>query len=75
MNLVGADGGLSVIVTQAVRDPAAVGVNVTLTVQEAFSASEAGQLLVCSKSPEFAPVIVMLEMPSVLGPLLVTVTL
>ena len=65
---------LSVMVSEAARDPAAVGVNVTLTVHEAFSASEAGQLLVCPKSPEFVPVIVMLDTLSVPGPLLVTVT-
>jgi hypothetical protein len=47
---------LSFTVIEAERDPAAVGVNVTLIVQLVFAASDVPQLLVCAKSPEFVPV-------------------
>ena len=39
----------------AERLPAALGVNVTLTVQLLFAARNCGQLLVCAKSDLFAP--------------------
>jgi len=42
---------LSVIVSVPVREPLAVGVNVTLTVQLELAATLAPQLLVCAKSP------------------------
>jgi hypothetical protein len=67
---------LSVTVTEAARLPVAVGVNVTLIVQVAFTAivvGLTGQLFVCAKSPGFAPAIAMLEMLSEPGPLLVSV--
>ena len=70
----GLDAPLSVMDRDADRVPLAVGVKVTFTVQEPDAARLAGQLLVCAKSPAFVPVIVMLEILSVPGPLLVTVT-
>jgi hypothetical protein len=39
------------MVSAPVRFPAAVGVKVTLSVQDEAAASVAGQLLVCVKSP------------------------
>jgi len=48
---------LSATLTFAVRAPVAVGLNVTLIVQFAFAARLAGHVLVCEKSPGFAPVI------------------
>src|SRR5713226_7348650 len=65
---------LSVIVTLALRLPAAVGVKVTLMLQEALTPKLAGQLLVWAKSPAFVPVTVILAMLSVTVPLLVSVT-
>jgi hypothetical protein len=53
---------LSVTVNVALRDPAAIGVKVTLMVQVALAAKVEGlmgQLLVCPKSPGLAPVKVM----------------
>jgi hypothetical protein len=47
---------LSVIFKLAVRFPAAVGVNVTLTVQLPFAANELAHVLVSAKSPGLAPV-------------------
>ena len=42
---------VSVMVSVPVREPLAVGVNVTLMVQLEFPATLAPQLLVCAKSP------------------------
>ena len=53
-------GALSVSTKEAVRAPATGGVKVTLIVQEALTASEVGQLLVCAKSLAFVPVIATL---------------
>jgi hypothetical protein len=61
---------LSVIVTAPVRPPAAVGVNVTLMVQEAPAASEVPQAFVCAKSP----VATMPEIASGAVPVLESVT-
>jgi hypothetical protein len=55
---------LSVIVTDAARLPAAVGVNVTLIVQLAPPATLAPHVFVCEKSPAFVPVIAMLVIDS-----------
>ena len=69
---------LSVMLTLAARLPAAVGVNVTLMLHAPFAASVAGltgHVFVCAKSPGFAPVMAMLVILSVPGPLFVTVTL
>jgi hypothetical protein len=52
---------LSVMVTDAVRLPLAVGVNITLIVQLPPAASELPHVFVCAKSPAFAPVIAMLD--------------
>jgi hypothetical protein len=66
---------LSVMVKEAARAPLAVGVNVTLTLQLPFDGSELPQVLVCPKSPGFAPVNQMLAMESVVFPVLLSVTL
>ena len=47
---------LSVTVNVALRDPVAVGVNVTLIVQFPPAATLDPQVLVCPKSPELVPV-------------------
>ena len=65
------------MLNDAERDPVAVGVKVTFTVQEALTARVAGltgQLLVWVKSVVFVPVMVTPEIVSDPGPLLVTVT-
>ncbi len=67
---------LPVSVTAAARAFPAVGVKVTLTMQTPLAASVAGlmgQLLVCAKSPAFAPVTAIPVIVSALDPLLVTV--
>ena len=53
---------LSAMDTEAVRVPAAVGVNVTLMVQLALIATLVPQVFVWVKSPAFAPVI---EIPEI----------
>jgi hypothetical protein len=65
---------LSVIETFAVREPAAVGVNVKLTVQLALAFTLPPQVLVSAKSPLLVPVIAILERESAAVPLLVSVT-
>ncbi len=65
------------IVTEAVRLPVTVGVNITLMVQFAFTPRVAllpGHVLVCEKSPLFVPPIAMLEMVSGALPLFVRLT-
>ena len=62
---------LSVITTLAEREPFAVGLNVTVIVQLAPADSEPGdgrQVLVCAKSPGFAPASAMLAIESVEKP-------
>jgi hypothetical protein len=69
-------GALLVTLREPVRAPRAVGVKVTLIVQEALTASvvdPVGQLLVWAKSPEFVPPSAMLLMLSGAVPVLVTV--
>lgn len=66
---------LSVMLTDALRAPAAVGVNVTLIEQLAAAATLDPQVFVCAKSPEFVPVRVVFVMLRVAVPLLVRVTL
>ena len=66
---------MSVIVTAAVRDPIALGLNVTLIVQlPLLAATEFPQLFVCAKSPVLAPVTPMFVMLSDALPVLVSVT-
>lgn len=62
------------MVTLADREPVAVGVNVTLTVQLAPAATLVPQVFVCAKSPGFVPVI---EIPLIVSlfPRLVSVKL
>ena len=74
----GLPAALSAIDTLALREPAAVGVNVTLIVQDAPAANvlePVGQVLVCAKSPAFVPVSPMLLMLSPALPLFVSVML
>ena len=65
---------LSVIVTEAVRAPAAVGLKETLIVQLVPAAKLAPQLFVCEKSPLFTPVTLMERLRSAEPPPFVTVT-
>jgi hypothetical protein len=53
---------LSVMASDALREPAAVGVNVTLMPQAAPIATLLAQLFVSAKSPGFAPPMAILEM-------------
>ena len=62
------------MVTEAVRNPRCVGVNVTLSVQLAPAAKVAAQVLVSAKSPASVPVTAMLTMFTGCAPILVTVT-
>src|SRR5260370_1438951 len=65
------------MVTLAPRLPLALGVNVTLIVQEALAASVlglSGHGLVWAKSPAFVPVTAMLLIVKAAVPLLVSVT-
>ena len=64
---------MSVIVTAAVRVPAAVGVKVALMVQADPAATELPHVLVSVKSPLFDPAIARLEMSRVAFPVLVRV--
>jgi hypothetical protein len=66
---------LSAILIEAVRVPAAVGLNVTLIVQFAVAASDAGQVLVWAKSPALVPVTLTLVIVNAALPLLVSVML
>src|SRR5213593_2962406 len=52
----GLPGALSVTLTFALRLPVAVGLKLTVIVQVALTASDAGQSFVCVKSPGFVPV-------------------
>ena len=68
--LCGLPAALSLTLTFAARLPVAVGLKVTEIVQVAFTASDAGQSLVCVKSPGFVPVSVTLLMVSGAVPVL-----
>ena len=61
--------------SEAVRVPAAVGLNVTLIEQVALTASDAGQVFVSAKSPAFAPPRVIELMVSASLPVFLTVKL
>lgn len=65
---------LSEIERLALRLPVAEGVNVTETVQFPFALKLLPQLLVCEKSPEFVPVMLMLLIVKAWLPELVSVT-
>jgi hypothetical protein len=62
---------LSVTLTVAVRGPVALGENVTAMLQLKPASSGLEQLLVCTKSPALAPVMMMLLMVRFAFPLLV----
>jgi hypothetical protein len=71
-----APGALLVTLREAVRAPRAVGVKVTLMLQDALTASvldPVGQLSIWAKSPGFVPMSAMLLMLSGSVPVLVTV--
>src|SRR5204863_1430767 len=70
----GLSAALSVRVTPAVLEPAAWGEKVTLIVQDALAANEAGQLLVWAKSALLVPVRTMLLIVRAAVPELVSVT-
>ena len=61
---------LSVMVTEAVRVPLAMGVKVTLIVQFAPAPTELPQVLVWAKSPALAPVMARLVIVKVALPVL-----
>ena len=64
-------GALSVIVIEPLREPVAVGENVTLMAQEAPAATLDPQLLVSEKSPLEATLVIVSAAP----PVFVSVTL
>lgn len=66
---------LSLMVSEALRDPAAAGVNVTLMVQLVSAPTLLPQLLDCAKSPEFVPLRAMLDMLSDALPVFESVTI
>jgi hypothetical protein len=66
---------LSVIVTEALRAPEAVGVNVTLIAQFDPAARLVPQVFVCEKSPALAPVIPMELMERAAPPSFVSVNI
>ena len=74
LTVCGLPEALSEMESDAVRDPIAVGANVTLRLQLAPAATLAPQVLVWAKSPEFAPATVMFDMLKVTLPVLVSVT-
>jgi hypothetical protein len=65
---------LSVIVREAVRVPAELGVNVTLIVQLPPAATELPQVVVSGKSPGLAPVTTKPLMPKAEFPMFVRVS-
>ena len=65
---------MSVMLTEAVRLPLAVGVKVTLMVQLPPAATELRQVLVWAKSPALVPVTATLEMFKAAFPVLLRVT-
>src|SRR5208337_3851045 len=66
---------LSVMETDALRDPVADGVNVTLIVQLAPAPTLVPQLFVWAKSPEFVPLRAMLDMLREALPVFESITL
>jgi hypothetical protein len=70
VTLCGLPLALSVIVSEALREPVAAGVKVTLIAQLAPATTLLLQLLVCAKSVAFAPPRAMLEMLSAAVPVL-----
>ena len=72
--LCGLPDALSVIRSEALREPVAVGLNVTLIVQLAPAARLEPQLFVCEKFEEFVPANAMLLIVSAPVPVLVNVT-
>jgi hypothetical protein len=59
----GLDDALELTLRTPVREPVAVGLNVTVTVQDEFAASVV-QLLVCAKSPDAAMPEIVAELES-----------
>ena len=75
VTLCGLPLALSVIVTDALREPCAVGVKTTEIVQLALGPTGKEQVLFWPKSPVFAPVIATLLMFSAPVPVFVTITI
>jgi hypothetical protein len=71
----GLRGASSVMLTAALRLPAAMGVNVTLTWQESFGAKVGPQVLVCAKSLASVPLRAMFESVNVVAPVFVSVAI
>ena len=69
----GVPAALSSILIEALRVPAAAGVNVTVIVQLAWDTRDAPQLFVCEKSLLLIPVRVMPVIPKTEPPVLVSV--
>jgi len=74
LTVCGLPGALSAMVTAALRDPAAAGVNVTLMLQGVPGVRLVPHVLVSIKSLLFAPVTLTLVMFKLAVPLLVRVT-
>jgi hypothetical protein len=74
VTLCGLPVALSVMRSDALREPVAVGLNVTLIVQVAPAATLPSQLFVCAKSDVFVPANAMLLIVSAEFPVLVSVT-
>jgi hypothetical protein len=75
LTVCGLPAALSEMLTDAVRVPAAVGVNVTLIVQLPPAATELPQVFVSAKSAVLVPVMLMLVMLKLVLPVLLRVTL
>lgn len=71
----GVPGALSAMLMEAERPRMACGVKVTVIEQVPSAATEVPHVLVCAKSPTFAPVIKILEIFRVALPVFVRVTL
>jgi len=75
LTVCGLPATLSEMLTDAVRVPAAVGLNVTLIVQLPPPATELPQVFVSAKSAVLVPVMLMLVMLKLVFPVLLRVTL
>jgi len=75
LSVCGLPVALSVMVSEALREPVADGVNVTLIVQLAPAPTLVWQLFVWAKSPEFVPLRAMLDMLREALPVFESITL
>jgi hypothetical protein len=74
LTVCGLPAALSVIVSDAPRDPAADGVNVTLITQFVSAKTLLPHVFVCVKSPALAPLMAILDMLSDAFPMLASTT-